>query len=190
MIKLLNIVQEIIVGPRDALAQKKVQKYIRDGSQGDLNLVGTEIEYLPNNLKQVGGYFDLSNTPIRSLPNDLIVWDSLDLNGTPIQSLPDGLKVVSYLDLTNAPIKSLPEDLGVGGTLNLRNTPIQSLPNGLKVGGSLVLYNCKSLKSLPNNLEVENDLFLQFTPLSKKYTTVEQLKAKYPDLKVKGDILL
>ncbi len=53
--------------------------------------------------------------------------------------------------------------------LILHNTPIQSLPNDLKVGGNLNLSN---------------------TPLSKKYTTEEQLKAKYPNIKVKGDIYL
>ena len=158
MIKLLNILKEtqILVPRRSSeerqknyqiIIQKKIQQYIKDGSQGDLHLSNTPIQSLPNNLK-VGGYLYLSNTPIQSLPNNL----------------------------------------KVEGDLHLSNTPIQSLPNDLKVGGDLILWGT-SIQSLPDNLTVEGDLILYSTPLSKKYTK-EQLKAKYPNIKVKGKIYL
>jgi len=131
MIKLLNILKETqILVPRRSpeerqknyliATQKKIQQYIKDGSQGDL---------------------DLTNTPIQSLPNGLKVGGDLILSNTPIQSLPKDLKVGGDLNLFNIPIKSLPDDLKVGGNLNLHNTPIQSLPDNLKVGGYLSLYN-------------------------------------------------
>ena len=43
--------------------QKKIQQYIKDGSQGNLDLYGTTITSLPNDLK-VGGYLDLMHTPL------------------------------------------------------------------------------------------------------------------------------
>jgi len=169
MIKLLNILQEIIVGPRDALAQKRIQEYIKNGSQGDLDLSGTPIQYLPKGFK-VRGDLDLSNCKN-------------------LKSLPKGFKVRGDLFLSNTQIQSLPNDFKVGGDLFLDNTPIQSLPNGLKVEGHLGLSNTP-IQSLPNGLEVGGSLWLNNTRLSKEYTTVEELKAEYPDLKVEINIYL
>jgi len=181
MIKLLNILKETqILVPRRSpeerqknyqiAIQKKIQQYIKGGSRGDLNLNGTPIQSLPDNL-EVGGDLYLRNTPIQSLPNDLKVGGYLDLRNTQIQSLPDNLKVIR-------------------GALLLDDSQIQSLPDDLKVRGDLYLNNCKNFKSLPNGLEVGGYLDLSNTPLAKKYTTKEQLKAKYPDLKVKKEIYL
>ena len=180
MIKLINILRETqILVPRRSpeerqknyliATQKKIQQYIKDGSQGDLDLVDAPIQSLPDNLKVVGGHLDLRGTNIKELPNGLKVGGDLWLIGTPIQSLPDNLTVGGDLSLTGTPIQSLPDNLKVGGHLSLSSTPIQSLPDNLTVGGFLNLIN---------------------TPLSKKYTTEEQLKAKYPNIKVKGDIYL
>ena len=63
MIKLLNIVQEITVGPNSVL--QKILDYIQNGSQGDLNLEGTDIKRLPNNLKVVGGSLYLGNSIVK-----------------------------------------------------------------------------------------------------------------------------
>jgi hypothetical protein len=111
----------------------------------------------------------LIHAPETLTKEDLNVKGDLDLNDTPIQSLPNDLEVEGNLWLISSQIQSLPDNLRVGGDLYLGNTPIQSLPNGLKVGGDLLLYE---------------------TPLSKKYTTKKQLKAEYPNIKVKGDIYL
>ena len=131
MIKLLNILREtqILVPRRSSeerqknyqiALQKKIQQYIKDGSQGDL---------------------DLSDTPIQSLPDGLTVRGFLNLHKSQIQSLPDNLEVGEDLILSNTPIQSLPNGLEVGGFLNLVDTPIQSLPNDLKVRGDLILYS-------------------------------------------------
>jgi hypothetical protein len=114
MIKLLDILREnkILVPRRSPeerqknyqiALQKKIQQYIKDGGKGDLDLRGTPIKSLPDDLK-VGGYLDLDNTSIQSLPPGLEVEGALYLEGTPIQSLPP--------------------DLEVGGSLYLRDTPI------------------------------------------------------------------
>jgi len=137
--------------------------------KGLLNLKNTSIRSLPDGLKVEGSLFLTGCKNLKSLPNDLEVGGSLDLNNTQIQALPKGLEVRGYLDLRNTPIQALPNRLKVEGSLDLNSTQIQSLPKGLKVGGNLFLLN---------------------TPLSKKYTTEEELKAKYPDLKIKGKIYI
>jgi hypothetical protein len=83
--------------------QKKLQKYMKEGGKGDL---------------------DLENTPITSLPQGLKVGGYLDLGDTKIKELPQGLKVGGNLFLNNTPIEELPQDLKVGGTLYLGDTPL------------------------------------------------------------------
>ena len=103
--------------------QKKIKKYIKDGGRGDLILIDSPVEKLPDNLK-VGGSLFLENTPIKELPNNLEVSGYLDLRNTPIKELPDNLKVGHSLFLDNTHIEKLPDNLEVGGSLNLNNTPL------------------------------------------------------------------
>ena len=70
------------------------------------------------------GNLDLRGTQIQSLPDNLTVGGSLYLRGTQIQSLPDNLTVGGYLDLEGTQIQSLPDNLTVGGSLDLRGTQI------------------------------------------------------------------
>jgi len=44
--------------------QKKIKKYIKDGGEGDLILVDSPVEKLPDNLK-VGGSLYLYNTQVK-----------------------------------------------------------------------------------------------------------------------------
>ena len=64
------------------LTLKKAQE-IMDESGGCLDLRGTQITSLPDNLT-VGGSLYLSGTQITSLPDNLTVGGSLYLSGTPI----------------------------------------------------------------------------------------------------------
>ena len=134
---------------------------------GHLNLSGTQIQSLPDNLT-VGGYLDLSETQIQSLPDNLTVGDSLLLNGTQIQSLPDNLTVGGSLYLYGTQIQSLPDNLTVGGYLDLRGTQIQSLPDNLTVGGYLDLRGTQ-IQSLPDNLTAGVALLLSGTQIQSGY---------------------
>jgi hypothetical protein len=122
MIKLLNILQEIVVAPN--LVYQKILDYIQNGSQGDLDLREVDIKRLPKSLKVVGGNLFLTATTIESLPDNLTVGGNLFLKNTPIQSLPDNLKVGGVLILSNTPIQSLPDNLTVEGSLLLTDTPL------------------------------------------------------------------
>jgi len=144
VIKLTDILleQENILVPRRSkeerqknyriVTQKKIQQYIKGGSEGDLNLMGSPIEKLPDNLK-VGGNLSLSNTPIKELPDNLKVGGILDLSNTPIKELPDNLEVGRNLYLKNTQIEKLPDNLEVGGFLGLRNTPLSKKYTKLEI---------------------------------------------------------
>jgi hypothetical protein len=166
-------------------AQEKIQQYIKDGSQGNLNLSGNPITSLPNNLT-VNGNLNLNGTLITSLPNNLTVNGGLYLSETPITKLPDNLTVSGDLYLTRTKITSLPNNLTVNRDLYLDGTLITKLPDNLKVIGSLNLDHTL-VTSLPNNLTVGGYLYLEGTPISKKYTE-EQLKEMLPG--VKGKIFI
>lgn len=166
-------------------AQEKIQQYIKDGSQGNLNLSGNPITSLPDNLT-VNGNLNLNGTLITSLPNNLTVNGGLYLSETPITKLPDNLTVSGDLYLTRTKITSLPNNLTVNRDLYLDGTLITKLPDNLKVIGSLNLDHTL-VTSLPNNLTVGGYLYLEGTPISKKYTE-EQLKEMLPG--VKGKIFI
>jgi hypothetical protein len=163
-------------------AREKIQQYIKDGSQGNLNLSGNPITSLPDNLT-VNGNLNLNGTLITSLPNNLTVNGGLYLSETPITKLPDNLTVSGDLYLTRTKITSLPNNLTVNRDLYLDGTLITKLPDNLKVAGSLNLDHTL-VTSLPNNLTVGGYLYLERTPISKKYTE-EQLKEMLPGVKGK-----
>ena len=120
MIKFLDILKESddnIFIPRGSKEEKdkvlirrtndKIQEYIKNGSEGDLILMYSQIEKLPDNFT-VNGTLDLQRCKN-------------------LQSLPNGLKVKFTLDLRGINITSLPSDLEVGGSLILYRTPIADM---------------------------------------------------------------
>ena len=131
---------------------------------GNLDLSNTPIKTLPENLT-VGGWLDLSNTQIQVLPEGLTVGGTLDLRNTPIKTLPENLTAGGWLNLSNTPIQVLPEGLTVGGTLDLSNTPIKTLPENLTVGGWLNLSNTP-IQALPESLKIGGYIYLENTKLS------------------------
>ena len=141
MIKFLDILKESddnIFIPRGSKEEKdkvlirkeydKVQEYIRNGSEGGLDLRGSPIRFLPKNLTRVGGNLNLFYSQIEKLPDNLIVNGKLDLEFCKnIESLPNGLKVKGSLDIRKTNITFLPSDLEVGGILLLYRTPMADM---------------------------------------------------------------
>ena len=180
MIKFLDILKESddnIFIPRGSKEEKekvllrrtndKIQEYLKNGSEGDLDLRYSPIKFLPKNLTKVGGSLILIHSQIEKLPDNLTVNGHLWLNNCKnLKSLPNGLKVKGALDLRDTNITSLPSDIGVGGSLVLYRTPIEKLPDNFTVNGKLDLAFCENLQSLPNELKVERDLDLQSTNLT------------------------
>ncbi len=107
--------------------------YFSDEAQ-ELILQGKEVT------KKVIGDLDLAGTQIESLPDNLTVQGYLNLMVTQIQSLPDNLKVGGNLSLGYTQITSLPDNLTVGGGLYLEDTPNldkDNLPSSLVVKGEI-----------------------------------------------------
>ena len=140
-------------------------KKIMSENNGNLDLYGTQIKELPDNLTVVG-YLDLYDTEIEKLPDGLSVGGDLGLSYTSIKELPDNLTVGGNFYLYDTEIKKLPDGLTVGGNFILRGTPIKKLPDGLSVGGGLDLYGTQ-IKELPDNLTVVDYLDLGCTSIKK-----------------------
>jgi Leucine-rich repeat (LRR) protein len=84
------------------------------------------------------------------------------------------------LDLSQTQLTKLPDNLKkVGGRLNLDNSKIKSLPDGLYVAGKLDL-SYSDISELPTNLTVDYDVYLNETPLSRKYTESQLYQAISP----------
>lgn len=64
--------------------KEQLEKMMEENN-GNLDLSGTQITSLPDNLT-VGGWLDLSGTQITALPDNLTVGGSLDLSGTQIRN--------------------------------------------------------------------------------------------------------
>ena len=103
------------------------------------------------------GDLDLSGTNITKLPKDLFVDGNLYLDGCQyLTELPNELYVEHSLGLRYCKqLTELPDDLHVGGSLDLVGTNIEKLPNNLYVGVNLYINN---------------------TPLAKKYTDDKIIK--------------
>ena len=107
---------------------------------------------LPKDDLNVKGNLDLSNTQIKSLPNNLKINGSLSAADSPMPELPDNLTVKRHIYISNTPIKSLPNNLKVGKDLYLSNTPISKKytkeeilkmieDTGGSVGGEIYSYS-------------------------------------------------
>ena len=216
MIKFLDILKESddnIFIPRGSKEEKdkvlikrtndKIQEYIRNGSEGYLDLRNSPIKFLPRNLTKVGGSLILVLSQIEKLPDNFTVNGRIDPDGCEnLQSLPNGLKVKETLDLRETNITFLPSDLEVGEDLILMYSQIKKLPDNLTVNGHLWLDGCKNLQRLPNglvvnynldipgtnitslpsDLEVGGDLTLYRTPIANRYTK-EQIREMAPGVK-------
>jgi hypothetical protein len=131
-------------------------------TSGDVDLSGTDITALPDNLR-VGGNLDLFDTLITTLPNNLKVGGNLDLRRTPITTLPDNLVVGGHLDLRRTSITALPDTLKVGGNLDMFVTSGLKVPEHFSVGGVFRLHNVKSYSQVPAHLRKRGNGRPRFT---------------------------
>ena len=103
-----------------------------------------------------------NNIPLTE--KDLNIEGDLDLTDSTLKSLPDNLEVKGDMQTRFSKIEKLPKGLKVGGSLYLSYSNITSLPKGLKVGGYLNLAYSK-ITSLPEGLEVGENLYIRYTEL-------------------------
>jgi hypothetical protein len=122
------------------------------------------------------GIFNLSNTKIQSLPDNLVVLGTMSLLGSDIKKLPNFLSVTYHLNLAGTDISELPPNMSVND-LYLHDTKyIEELPEKLNTFGLLNVRN-SAINHLPDNLTCER-LFLNnsnITELPKNLTVTEIL---------------
>ena len=70
-----------------------------------LYLNDTHITKIPKGIEEVYGRFDISDTKVTKLPDNLVVYEELYLCNTQIEELPKGLIVGDELDLRNTNLK-------------------------------------------------------------------------------------
>lgn len=129
-------------------------------NDGSLDLVGTDVEALPDNLLVKD--LVLAGSQIRELPNDLVVeGDCYLCHTTKLKSLPKDLKVKGSLIANDSNLEEIPENLEIGGYLDLRYTPIKELPSGLKVGKFLDIRNSR-IQHLPEDLIVRSNIICDY----------------------------
>ena len=73
--------------------------------RSSLSLYGTPITEIPEGLNGVYGAFNITNTKVSKLPNNLVVSTHLTLRNTPIEELPKGLIVGDELNLLDTNLK-------------------------------------------------------------------------------------
>jgi len=119
--------------------------------------VSKEIIEFPSDITKLTmeGMFNLSNTKIQSLPNDLVVLGTMSLLGSDIKKLPDFLTVTYHLNIAGTDISELPPNMSVKD-LYLHDTKyITELPENLTTFRLLNVRN-SAVKYLPANLTCEN----------------------------------
>jgi virulence-associated protein VapD len=180
MIKLKSLLSEnkILVPRRTPEEREKtliaehyriIQRYIKDGCQGDLILSKSPIKILPDNLTHVGGNLTLTCSKIE------------DLNK---------LKIIrGYLDLTYCKnIKSLNNLKHVDGSVYLYQSSIETLNNLERIRGSLYLQYTDNLKSFGNLKYVSGHVYLKESNIL-NVMSIEDIKKQFEIKgKIRGDI--
>jgi hypothetical protein len=123
-----------------------------------------ELENHPDDTQYMyNGDLNLGGTNIKKLPNDLYVDGSLSLYGCEqLTKLPDNLYVDGSLSLYDCKqLTELPDKLYVRDSLNIRETNIQDIPNNLDVGWILYIRNTPLAKKYTYNEEIRKIIRLR-----------------------------
>jgi len=107
-----------------AVHYKQIQEYIKNGSEGSLDLTGTPLKILPPELVNVGGNFDLGDSKIENLNNLEFVGGYFNLYDTQLESLGNLKYVGGELNVLDSKVKSLGNLKYVGGDIMLIGNPI------------------------------------------------------------------
>lgn len=106
---------------------------------GNLDVSYSKIKQLPNGLK-IEGSLNVVGSDIEKLPDDIEIGTTL-YSFDKLKSLPENLKLKKNLILNDSEIEFLPKGLEVNGRVNIVGTKIKidSLPKDIKIDGSFSL---------------------------------------------------
>jgi len=138
---------------------QRIQEYINNGSEGDLDLRGTPLTKLPDNLTKVDEVLNIIESNIEDLNNLEYVGEYLFTSKSKLRSLPPKLtRIGRGLSLTGCPIDNIDNLKYVGGNLLINGTKIDELPKGLVVGGWIYYVNTPLSRRFPDQPSLEKHL--------------------------------
>ena len=138
---------------------QRIQEYIKNGSKGDLDLRGTLLTKLPDNLTKVDEVLNIIESNIEDLNNLEYVGEYLFTSKSKLRSLPPKLtRIGRGLSLTGCPIDNIDNLKYVGGNLLINGTKIDELPKGLVVGGWIYCVNTPLSRRFPDQPSLEKHL--------------------------------
>jgi hypothetical protein len=89
---------------------------------------------------------EITESSIKSLPENLIVRGNLNMAICDVRSLPDGTTVGGKLFARGSLLEHLGDGTSIGGSIDIGRTRIASLPRGLTVKGNLTLDDNQRLR--------------------------------------------
>ena len=116
-----------------------IYEYVKNGSVGDLELVGSTLTHLPNWLVEVGGDLLIQYSSIEDIPDSLILDGSIIAQESKLKEFRRSV-VFGDLDLDQTEITKLPNKLTVYGYLALQEVMLMEFPDELSVQDSLYIY--------------------------------------------------
>jgi len=149
-----------IEGRVEKYVQSVLQKYIKDGNKGGLNLSGLKLTKLPSNLKNVSvtGYFDCSNNNLTSLDGAPASVDRhFDCSSNNLTSLDGAPRSVglSFYCGNNKLTSLVGAPSSVGGYFDCHSNKLTSLvgaPSSVGLGFDCGSNNLTSLAGAPSSV--------------------------------------
>lgn len=133
--------------------------------------IGLSLTNLPNlrtlpTTLRCNSILAIDQCPITELPDTLRDFQELHLKDVLISHLPDQLQVRDCLWLDGlSKLKHLPSKLVVEGMLGIAKCGLTELPPGLRVGKDLRIWGSENFESLPFDLQVGEDFWMDKLPL-------------------------
>jgi len=118
------------------------------------SVAGQYCSGLPDDLVITGSLLMSNNHNIKSLPNRLVVKESMYMVNSHITTIPTGTIVMGIVDATSSWLDEIQQGCYFGGTVMLSQSLISILPDNLYVGGSLYVSNAPDLKRWPKGMRV------------------------------------
>ena len=144
----------------------KIEEYIENGSQGDLDLRNTSdldasiLSSIPDNFTVNGNLYASNCRKLKNLPKNLVVKGDLNISYTSVKRIPDDISIGRSLIVSNSKLEYIPDNFTVNGMLNISGCKnLRYLPKNLEVKGELVMISTR-IKSLPDDIIIEKDLNL------------------------------
>jgi Leucine-rich repeat (LRR) protein len=126
----------------------EIYNYVKNGSIGDLDIVGSKLTHLPNWLTEIDEDLCMSNSNIEDIPDSLTINYSIFASHSKIKEFRK-TEVFGSLGLNYTQITKLPINLKVHGELSIEGIQFEEFPKNLEIKGRFFISN-SSLEQFSN----------------------------------------